>query len=220
MLRCPRLQPGSFERCCMRTFPDISGHAVKFVMLKIAALWWETRTIINTLGLFLQMTTVIKKLFGILGRKLKPAQTGSVVAHLPVLQATEINLQGLQPQIPFNNFFRLMAVRIQRVLHKCGFCIYNWPKDAGFFITRKLIWISNSALEQERHWFCQLSTEIAWVPPDFPTSFLMSTVTSAVLGKTACSEMQQELPSLPLLHPFPALLGEKSSIHLSHCSLC
>lgn len=58
------------------------------------------------------------------------------------------------------------------------------------------------------------------MPHSFTAFFLMSTVTSAVLGKTSCPEKQQEnLPSLPPLRPFPSFLCEKSSIHLSYCSL-
>lgn len=57
-------------------------------------------------------------------------------------------------------------------------------KRYWFLTTEKLIWISNSFLEEERHCFCQLRTETALVPSDFPTSFLMSTLTSAVLSKS------------------------------------
>lgn len=92
----------------------------------------EKHMIINPLGLFLQMTIAIKKLFGILRRRPKPAQAGSVVAHLSVLWATDINLWGLQPQIILNSFFRLTAVRIQRILQKCRFCIYCWLRDYFF----------------------------------------------------------------------------------------
>lgn len=45
--------------------------------------------IIKPLGLFLQMTIAIKKLFGILRRRPKPAQAGSVVALLHTLLSSE-----------------------------------------------------------------------------------------------------------------------------------
>lgn len=57
--------------------------------------------------------------------------------------------------------------------------------------------------------------ETAIVPHNLTASFIMSTVTSAVLGKTSSSEKQKDkLPSLSLLGPFPSLLRGKNAAYI------
>lgn len=56
---------------------------------------------------------------------------------------------------------------------------------------------------------------MAIVPHNLVASFIMSTVTSAVLGKTFCPEKQKnKLPSLSLPRPFPSLLREKNAAYI------
>lgn len=167
------------------------------------------------------MPIVVKKLFGILGRRRKPAQTGLAVAHPPVLQATEISLWGLQPQILFNNFFRLMAVRIQRILPNCRFCIYYWPKDAVILVQE------NQSELAIPFWRKKDTDFITWGQkyPErlliFPLFFPMSTVTSAVLGKSACLGNAARTPQTSSAPSNPRLTcWKKSRVHLSYCSLC
>lgn len=84
-----------------------------------------------------------------------------------------------------------------------------------FFTTGKLIWKSNFILEKDGHWCCSLRVEIATVPHNLAASFIMSTVTSAVSGKTSCLEKQKEkLPTLSLPHPLPSLLCEKMAAYI------
>lgn len=84
-----------------------------------------------------------------------------------------------------------------------------------FFTTGKLIWKSNFILEKDGHCCCSLRVEIAIVPHNLAASFIMSTVTSAVLGKTSCLEKQKEkLPTLSLPHPLPSLLCEKMAAYI------
>lgn len=53
------------------------------------------------------------------------------------------------------------------------------------------------------------------MPHNLAASFIMSTVTSAVLGKTSCLEKQKEkLPTLSLPHPLPSLLSEKIAAYI------
>lgn len=81
------------------TFPDISGNSVKFIMLKTAALYWEIHMIINPLGLLLQITFAIKKIFGFLGQRLKAAQ-GLLLSTLQSSKWQKF-ICGLSNPIPF-----------------------------------------------------------------------------------------------------------------------
>lgn len=85
-------------------------------------------------------------------------------------------------------------------------------KRYWFLTSENLIWISNSFLEEERHCFCQLRIGMSQVPSDFPTSLLMSTLTSAVLWKSLFGNAARRTPppssswSIPCLTQWTNLL--------------